>query len=185
MLSKYHETFIELVENNVELMNDLAVVRSLQLPEAYIAAGYIRNYIWDYLHGYAARTPLNDIDVIYYNKDELDEEFEKKLEGLLKQETGNPLWSVKNQARMHIQNGDQPYSSIRDAISYWPETATAVAARLEVDNRISYVSPYGLDDLFECRVRQSPLFKDQAYYQMRLGKKQWHTLWTKLEILGL
>jgi hypothetical protein len=184
-LSKYHELFIELISDNAEMMNDLSVVRSLELPHGHIAAGYVRNYVWDYLHGYQTRTPLNDIDLIYYNKDELDEVVEKKLEQQLKQATGNPLWSVKNQARMHIQNGDRPYQSIQDAISYWPETATAVAIRLESDDRISYVCPHGLDDMFECRVRQSPLFKDEAYYQKRVRGKQWEAIWPKLTFIGL
>ncbi len=184
-MPKYDELFIELMSNNAEMMHDLSVVRSLELPYGYIAAGYVRNYVWDYLHGYQTRTPLNDIDVIYYNKDELDEKVEKKLEQQLRQTTGNPLWSVKNQARMHIQNGDRPYLSIEDAISYWPETATAVAITLEADNRITYVCPHGLDDMFECRVMQSPLFKDQAYYQKRVRGKQWEARWPKLTFIGL
>lgn len=31
---------------------------------------------------------------------------------------------VKNQARMHLRNGDRPYQSATDAMRYWPETAT-------------------------------------------------------------
>ena len=36
-------------------------------------------------------------------------------------------WSVKNQARMHLRNGDPPYSGATDAMRHWPETATAIA----------------------------------------------------------
>jgi hypothetical protein len=184
-LSKYEDQFIELIANNREMMHDLYVIRELHLPGGCIAAGYVRNYIWDCLHGFTARTALNDIDVIYYNKDQCDEEFEKNIEQHLREETGSSLWSVKNQARMHIQNGDRPYQSISDAMSYWPETVTAVAIRLEADNRISYESPYGLDDLFEFRVRQSPLFKDEGYYQARINKKSWKALWPRLDITGI
>ncbi|WP_311764850.1 nucleotidyltransferase family protein [Paenibacillus agricola] len=163
-------------------MQDLSIIRDLNLPDSYIAAGYIRNYIWDVLHDFPERTPLNDIDVVYYNPDELDEENEKTYEQKLKRETGNSLWSVKNQARMHIKNGDQPYHSIEDALSQWPETATAIGVKLENDNRVSVVCPYGLEDIFEFRVKKSPLFKDEGHYRYRVNQKNWKGLWPKLEI---
>jgi hypothetical protein len=163
-------------------MKDLKRIKTLNLSDCYVAAGYVRNYIWDTLHGYSTRTPLNDIDVIYYNREEIDEEIEKEYEWILERETGSSKWSVKNQARMHISNGDQPYKSIEDAISHWPETVTAVGIRLEDDNSLSIISPYGLEDLFEYRVRKSPLFKDDSYYMSRVTKKNWKKLWPRLEI---
>ena len=45
----------------------LEAVSSLWLPDWYIAAGFLRNAIWDALHAKSVRTPLNDIDVIYYD----------------------------------------------------------------------------------------------------------------------
>jgi hypothetical protein len=116
-------------------MKDLSIIRELDLSEWYVAAGYVRNYIWDTLHSYPNRTPLNDIDVIYYNTDKLDEEIEKKYEQKLEQETGMSIWSVKNQASMHIRNGDKPYKSIEDAISQWPETVTTVGIRLAASTK--------------------------------------------------
>ena len=112
----------------------------------------------------------------------MDEDVEKEYERRLEQETGSSISSVKNQARMHTQNGDKPYKSIEDAISHWPETVTAVGIRLEDDNSISIVSPYGLEDLFEFRVRRSPLFKDVSYYKSRVTKKNWKEIWPKLDI---
>jgi hypothetical protein len=72
-LSTYTESFLELIRNNNEIMKDLSVIRELNLIKGYVAAGYIRNFIWDTLHSYAIPTPLHDIDVIYYNPEELDE----------------------------------------------------------------------------------------------------------------
>lgn len=163
-------------------MKDLTILRELNLPDWYVAAGYVRNYIWDSLHNYRIRTPLNDIDVIYYNTEEIDEEIEKKYEQKLKLVTGLTIWSVKNQARMHTINGDQPYKSIEDAIGHWPETVTAVGIKLNQDDSISYISPYGLNDIFEYRVRKSPLFKDENCYRARVNKKNWKEIWPKLEI---
>ncbi|WP_409344434.1 nucleotidyltransferase family protein [Paenibacillus sp. MBLB4367] len=181
-MTRYTDTFLELIRSNAEMMNELRMLRQLNLPDWYAAAGYVRNYLWDRLHGYEHRTPLNDIDIIYYDADETDERLEKQYEERLARQTGTAVWSVKNQARMHIRNGDAPYRSVEDAISHWPETVTAIAVRLEEDDRISFLSPYGLEDIFELRVRKSPLFKDPAYYEARAAGKNWRTLWPKLEI---
>jgi hypothetical protein len=184
-LSKYDELFIQLIQNNPAIMQDLTLVRELNLPDCYIAAGYVRNYIWDHLHGYPSRTPLNDIDVIYYDPKEADEETERRIESVLQQNTDSSLWSVKNQARMHVRNGDQPYHSSEDAIHHWPETVTAVGIKLENEQSISFISPYGLEDIFEFNVRKSPLFKDPAYYQTRVNNKNWQALWPKLKIISV
>ena len=45
-------------------------------------------------------------------------------------------WSVKNQARMHIANNIPPYSSAVDAISKFPETATALGVKLDDENNV-------------------------------------------------
>lgn len=181
-VSNYKSQFLDLIRNNTEIMNDLKLVRDLELPECYISAGYIRNYIWDYIHRYSKRTPLNDIDVIYYDPNQMNEEVDIQYEQLLIERTGNPIWSVKNQARMHIRNGEAPYKGIEDAISRWPENVTGIAVRLDDDDQITYVCPYGLDAIFEGKVSQSPLFPDRAYYESRVSKKNWTQIWPKLQI---
>mgnify|MGYP001461346440 CR=1 FL=1 len=65
------DQFIQIMLTNPNLLRDLHLVHSLGLPEACIAAGYVRNYIWDYLHGYTERTPLHDVDVLYYDPHDL------------------------------------------------------------------------------------------------------------------
>ena len=48
-------------------MEQLRAARALALPDWCIAAGFVRNRVWDHLHGIVpARLPA-DIDVIYYD----------------------------------------------------------------------------------------------------------------------
>jgi len=176
------EELIKIMKSYKYLMRDLELVRQLNLPNWYIAAGYVRNHIWDQLHGYTNRTPLNDIDVIYYDNENLSEIYEKNLETWLNQKTNLSIWSVKNQARMHVKNNDEPYNSITDAISRWPETVTAVGITLEKNNSITLIAPYGVEDIFEMRVRRSPLFMDKEYYKRRVMDKNWKKLWPKIMI---
>ncbi|GIP31664.1 nucleotidyltransferase family protein [Paenibacillus sp. J2TS4] len=165
------------------LWKDLRKVRELDLPQCYIAAGYIRNYIWDKLHGFEDRQRHNDIDVVYYDKDYASEERDIGLEKELIEQTGDPKWSVKNQARMHIRNGEKPYLSTIDALSRWPETVTALGGRLDANDELDICSPYGLEDLFNLVVRRSPLFKDKELYLNRVHKKEWKKHWPLITIL--
>jgi len=175
------DKLLNIMTSYENLMRDLKLVSELNLPNWYIAAGYVRNHIWDHLHGYSARTPLNDIDVIFYDKDKISESYEESLEAWLNQKTNLSIWSVKNQARMHIKNNDEPYTSITDAISRWPETVTAVGITLEEDT-VKVVAPYGVEDIFDLKVRRSPLFKDKEYYHRRIMNKNWKEIWPKIKI---
>ncbi|PWV90958.1 hypothetical protein DFQ01_1398 [Paenibacillus cellulosilyticus] len=171
------------IECHPGIMRDLRLVQTLGLPDWYIAAGYIRSIVWDELHGYEPGDRHDDIDVIYYEPSDCSEAKEKELEEQLKQKTGNPKWSVKNQARMHIRNGDAPYESAADAMSLWPETATAVGVRLDEADKLHIAAPYGLADLFNVVLRRSPRFENRTYYLQRMRAKQWHQHWPKLQVI--
>ena len=173
---------IQYIEENESMLNDLRRVRDLHLPDGYIGAGLIRNYVWDRLHGWDNRQQHNDIDVIYFDPNDCTEERDRALENHLITSTGNTKWSVKNQARMHEKNGNSPYTSTGDAISFWPEVVTAIAVRIDQEDRLEVLAPYGLEDLFQLKVRRSPRFEDHAYYLARIHKKQWQQKWPLLQI---
>jgi hypothetical protein len=177
------ERFVRALRQDEQIMQDLRRVRELRLPNCYIGAGYIRNYIWDDLHGYARRELHSDIDVVYFDAVHLQEERDIELEQRLRAASGSSKWSVKNQARMHLRNGDAPYQSTEDALRFWPERATAVAVQLDTDDQISICAPYGLEDLYALVVRKSPAFKDAAYYNERVRNKNWQEHWPKLTIV--
>jgi uncharacterized protein len=175
--------FRQCIERHTGIMRDLRLVQLLGLPDWYIAAGYIRSAVWDELHGFEPGNRHEDIDVIYYDPSDCTEAREKELEQLLKQQTGNPKWSVKNQARMHIRNGDTPYKSSADAISLWPETATAIGVRLDEADELHIAAPYGLADLYDMVLRRSPRFNNREYYLQRMRNKQWQRHWPKLQVI--
>ncbi|MFS0870235.1 nucleotidyltransferase family protein [Paenibacillus xylanilyticus] len=179
-----HEAkLIQSIRAHERLMHDLQRVRSLALPQCYIGAGYIRNYIWDVLHGYAQRELHSDIDVVYFDAEDMDEVRDVRLENQLRDETGNPKWSVKNQARMHLRNGTEPYQSTEDALRYWPEIVTAIGVQLDEKDQIGICAPYGLDDLYALTVRRSPLYTDAKEYNRRVEQKRWQDQWPKLTIV--
>ncbi|MGS0942739.1 nucleotidyltransferase family protein [Pseudomonas luteola] len=160
----------------------LACVAQLHLPDAWVAAGFVRNLVWDHLHGYTVPTPLTDIDVIYFDPVCRDPERDTELENRLRACVALP-WSVKNQARMHKRNGDAPYHSSLDAMSYWVEMETALAARLLPGGQIKIVSPFVQHGLFKLHVTPNPKrYKPEAFRQ-RQHEKGWARRWPKLRFL--
>ena len=57
----------DIIKRDPFRMDCLHALRSLDLPQGYIGAGFLRNAIWDELHERGKPTPLNDIDVIYFS----------------------------------------------------------------------------------------------------------------------
>lgn len=175
-----YEEHLRDIMNQPQIIDDLKRVRELGLPEGCIAAGYVRNRVWDVLHEYKDATPLNDIDVIYYEPKQLDEWIDIQYEKQLQSGQIGRKWQVKNQARMHEYNMDPPYQSVEDAMRYWTETATAVAIRLNDQDELEIIAPFGLSDLFEMNVKKSPYFRNVGLYRQRVFEKKWLDHWPLL-----
>lgn len=152
----------------------------------YLAGGLVRNLLWDFLHGYKVTTPLEDVDVVYFDASHPEKEHDTELEETLHEALPNFDWSVKNQARMHAVNNDEPYRSLEDAISRFPDTATAFALCLKENGRFELIAPYGLDDLFRLTVAPTPHFKSKLHlYQKRISSKDWRRKWPRLRFLEM
>ncbi|WP_394133112.1 nucleotidyltransferase family protein [Shewanella maritima] len=169
----------------------------------YIAAGFVRNLIWDKLHQ-IEHSPLNDIDVIYYQNTQTDAQQDKLFEQDLKRRITLPF-SVKNQARMHSRNGDKPYQSCIDAMKWWPEKQTAVAVKLsDIDtdyvhriwhsttphfedvspmllSNITVKAAFGLRCLFDYSLTHNPKRSHQLFIQ-RVNSKGWLDRYPMLHI---
>src|SRR5690625_3735663 len=111
-MTNYEKQLIELIKHDTHIMAILKAVEKLNLNDAWVSAGLIRNKVWDTLHHIT--TPFNDIDVIYFNTSDTSLEKEKQLEAKLGVLLPNQPWSVKNQARMHVKSGFDPFTSSYD-----------------------------------------------------------------------
>jgi hypothetical protein len=162
----------------------LRTLASLDLPDAWIAAGAVRNAVWDALHGHAHATPLADVDVIWFDAAHAGAALDRRLERQLRDLSPGVRWSVKNRARMHRRNGDPRYADCLDAMRHWPETATCIAARLAHDGTIALCAPYGFDDLLGCVLRPTPYFASDrvAVFHDRVTTKRWQQTWPRLTV---
>jgi hypothetical protein len=160
----------------------LGHVRALGRPDAWIGAGFVRNAVWDRLHGRPCAPPAGDVDVVWFDPGRPDPAEDAALEVKLRGLDHSLDWSVRNQARMHRRNADKPYASVEDALRHWPETATAVAVRLDERDAIEITAPFGLTDLFALRLRPTPRFRADKFpvYVERIRCKRWLETWPKL-----
>ncbi|EOP55088.1 nucleotidyltransferase family protein [Bacillus pseudomycoides] len=186
MYIKTEQDIIKLIQNDTWMMGILQTAKSLQLPDWWICAGFVRSKIWDVLHGYEVRTLTPDIDIIYFDPLHISVSTEEKLENKLKSIDSTIPWSVKNQARMHVVNNMPPYSSSVDAISKFPETATALGVTLDKQDNVVLTAPHGIEDVLTLQVKPTPHFLETkertTMYEKRLQKKNWQSKWPNITI---
>jgi hypothetical protein len=164
-------------------MEQLRAVRSLALPDWCIAAGFVRNRVWDHLHGIVPPRPPADIDVLYYDAGDLSRDPEGLYEARLNALLAVP-WQVRNQARMHVWKQLPQHKSTSDSMIYWLETVTAVGVRLEADDTLTVIAPLGIDDLLNLRCRPTAYGRTRRdEYDERVTSKRWRELWPKVQFL--
>ena len=165
-------------------MKQLRAARELALPDWCIAAGFVRNRVWDHLHGISPpRLPV-DIDVIYYDAADLSKEREQGYEAALDRLLPGLPWQVRNQARMHVWKGLPQHKDTADSMIYWLESVTGIGVRLEADDTLTVIAPLGTDDLLNLCCRPTPFGRRQRHeYEERIAAKRWRELWPKVRFL--
>ena len=168
----------ELVFLDKNRLAALQTIHELALPDCWIAAGFVRNLVWDYLHGYSA-TSLNDVDVIFWDPSRKIDPAD--ITRQLTETSAGVYWEVKNQALMHEKHGDNPYRNCREAMMHWPEKETAVGVRIVENNHLEINAPFGLESLFDGFISHNPV-RSKSVFCERVRSKGWLEKWPKLKI---
>lgn len=176
------DKIVHLLKQDPMRVEALHCVKRLELPQCYIAAGFLRNLVWDALHNKTKPTPLNDIDVVYFDDNEVDPNAYFKHEAWLNTQMPQFNWQVRNQALMHHRNNDQPYKSTLDAMSYWPEKETAVGVRVTTNSDYECVSAFGFESLFNGHISYNGK-RPRSLFDQRVYAKNWLVLWPSLKVI--
>jgi len=153
-----------IVRESPRLMRVLSGVRELGLPDWRVFSGAVYQTVWNAVTGRDPDYGVKDYDVGYFDPDtSWDAEdvwirraaaaFEPPLRDMVE---------VRNQARVHLWFEDkfkEPYPPLActdEAPARFVCPAFAVGVRLETDDRISVVAPFGLEDVFALRLRPNP-----------------------------
>lgn len=177
--------FLSLIQSDKDMMSLLKIIADLGLKDSWLAAGSVRNYIWNVLSGRPGFDHGTDLDVVFYDPD-MSYDDTLALEANLQKAYPDYPWELKNQVFMHVHNPDTAgYESARDAISKYPETATAVALRL-IDDELELYAPYGLDVISRFEIHPIPYFKAadkrMDVYNERIARKNWSKKWPQIKV---
>ncbi|MBW4447977.1 MAG: nucleotidyltransferase family protein [Spirirestis rafaelensis WJT71-NPBG6] len=132
----------------------------INLPNWWLAGGAVRNTVWRYIFGEECQLVINDFDIAFF-----DEQGNRSQELAAKTTLTNQFpdykFDVKNQASFaRWRAGRQTYTSTEDGIANWLHTATAVGVKLDAEGKWQFLTPYGLDDLFDGIIRPTPTHID-------------------------
>ena len=169
------QDLLQAIQLNTDLMKILIIIRNLGLKDSWLAAGSVRNFIWNLLSDKSPFDRETDVDVIFFDPD-ISYEETVSLEKKLREDFPQYQWELKNQVYMHQHSPHTvPYTSSRDAMSKYPERCTAVGLRLNEDSTLELFAPYGLEDILNFQVHPTPHFLENEdrmkLYQTRLSKK--------------
>lgn len=174
---------LRLVAEDSWRMTALRAVREQRLPDWWIVAGFLRNLVWDHLHGYQEPTPPSDIDVVYFDPINNQPAHDQVIEQRLRDAAPGFPWEVCNQARMHTYNGHAPYRDSVDSFSRWAETVSTIGIRLDDDDRLQLAAPHGFEDLRDMVIRPTPHPDALRHiFEQRLTEKNWTKIWPKAVI---
>lgn len=158
------------------------------LPDAWLVAGAIAQTVWNHEAGFPLAHGINDIDIVYFDADDLSEDAEAEHAARIRSAFSEQgVWiDVKNEARVHLWYETKfgypikPYLSTVDAIATFPTTATAVGLRPS-NGRLEFCAPFGLSDLLDGIVRPNKSQIRQEIYEQKVNR--WIKTWPKLRVV--
>ena len=148
------------------LMQVLTTARDLALPDWLIVSGAVYQRVFNHLTGREADYGVKDYDLAYFDASDISYEAEDAVIRRAAAAFEPPLRElveVRNQARVHVwfegKFGEAyaPLSSSAGALERFVSPTNAVGVRLEPDDRLTIVAPFGLEDLFALRLRPNPI----------------------------
>ena len=161
-IEEQNKKFIYIIKKNKDIISILDFLESVNLPNFYLVAGTIFQTIWNFLDNNPLYCNIHDIDIFYYDKDNLDKEYEDKLEEKIKQflvdNNINLEIDIHNEARVNLwkKYNENPnvdyYENTEDAIRRLISTIQAIGLT-KINNKIKVYAPYGLSDVFSKTIR--------------------------------
>jgi hypothetical protein len=189
-MTDLEDRLVGIVRNYPDLMQVMTTVRSLDLPDWLIFSGSVYQSVWNDVTGRPAGYGVNDFDLGYFDTDtswDAEDVIIKRVAAAFEA----PLRSrveARNQCRVPIWFKDKfgedydPIACTAEALPRFVAPAFAVGVRLEADDSITVVAPFGLEDAFDMVIRPNPnrpLAKDWAKVTDKATAR-----WPELTVVG-
>ena len=182
------ERLREIVRGSGWFTGVLEAVRDCDPPDWLVGAGAIRNLVWNRLHGYPDDAHIKDVDVAYFDPEDVTPARDGAVETALRARRPDVAWDAKNQAAVHLWYERKfgfavpPLHSTEDGIATYPETATAVGVRL-TDEDLHVYAPSGLQDLFALVLRRNPRRVTPEIFWRRALEKRIAERWPRVTVV--
>ena len=106
---KNNQKILNAFGENPDMMAILETIRNLGLKDSWLAAGSVRNFIWNLLSDKSPFDCETDIDVIFFDPD-ISYEETLSLEKKLREDFPQYQWELKNQ--VYMQPAQPSYCSL-------------------------------------------------------------------------
>ncbi|QTC91402.1 nucleotidyltransferase family protein [Brevundimonas goettingensis] len=163
-MSTLEQRLVEIVRNYPDLMLVMTTVRSLDLPDWLIFSGSVYQSVWNDVTSREPGYGVNDFDLGYFDTDtswDAEDVVIKRVAAAFDEPLSSRV-EVRNQCRVPIwfksKFGEDydPIANTAEALPRFVAPAFAVGVRLEGDDSITVVAPFGLEDAFDLIVRPNP-----------------------------
>lgn len=154
----------------------------------YICGDCLAKIVWNYLSNNDLAYEIEEINFSYYDSSDLSKLSEDAMKGRLESlfSNLNIHFKVRNEARTHLEYKEKfgmdmiQYSSLEEAISSAPTTATSIGARFE-NGEILLYAPFGVSDILNkiVRLNKKQVNKDLYYNKVN----EWVSIWSDLVIV--
>jgi hypothetical protein len=172
------------------LMTVLEVARDLDLPDWLVFSGAVYGPVWNHLTGRPPEHGLADYDLGYFDASDTSWQAEDVV---IRRVAGafapllRDLVEVRNQARVHLWfeahfgEAYAPLACTAQALERFAAPTFVVGVRLERNDHLTIVAPFGLDDLFAMRIRPNPLRRVAGLPKIVEKAK---ARWPEIEVVG-
>lgn len=188
-ITEHVESLQAIAQASPALMAALEAARATGLRSWCIGAGAVRNLVWDHLHGGSSASPLEEVDLAYFDPQQ-PRGHEQHTQEILSRTCPSVTWEVTNQAHVHLWYEQvfgmsvPPLESLEEGVASWPEYATCVGLCLTAQDQLEVLAPHGLSDLFALLVRHNPARVGQSAFAARHSSKRWVERWPSLQIVA-
>ena len=158
----------------------------ISLPDCWLAGSGIAQTVWNAAFGLPPDHGKADLDLVYFDADDLSAATERAHEARLRATFANIdlKLDLENQARVHLWYADRfgfaipPYRSAAQAIATFPTTSAAIGIRPGAQG-LELVAPFGLTDLLTPIVRPNKTQITRDVYEAKI--KRWKSVWPLLK----
>ena len=180
----------DVLRQSAPLMRVLTTLRELDLPDWLLFSGAVYQRVLNHLGGRDLDYGIKDYDVGYFDGSDISYEAEDVVIRRVAAAFEPPLREmveVRNQARVHVwfegKFGEPyaPLASSAEAPERFVSPMFAVGVKLEPDDRLSMVAPFGLEDLFARRLRPNPNGPSANFPRIAASAK---ARWPEIEVVA-